>query len=120
MSQAISTSALAAGTRPPTTVSSVSPILTWLNTEPPFWARPVMSTTLPARPSTWAAMARIEATVVTPVPPTPVKMIRRTPWKSSNTGSGVDSAVRAGAFLALALSAPSRVMNDGQKPSTQL
>ncbi|MCE3289391.1 MAG: hypothetical protein K0R83_1403, partial [Caulobacter sp.] len=78
-SQAISTSALAAGTRPPTMVSSVSPIFTWLNTEPPFWARPVMSTTLAARPSTWAAMARIEATVVTPVPPMPVNRMRRTP-----------------------------------------
>lgn len=88
--------ALAAGTRPPIVVVSVSPMRTWLNTAPPFWARPVMSTTEAARPSTWAAMARIEATVVTPVPPTPVKTMFWTPVSSWNTGSGVESAVSAG------------------------
>jgi hypothetical protein len=39
-----------------------------------------MSTDDAARPSTWAAMARIEATVVTPVPPTPVKTMFCTPF----------------------------------------
>ena len=33
---------------------------------------------------------------------------------------GVESAVRAGSGAARALAAPSRVTNDGQKPSTQL
>ena len=62
-------------------------------------------------------MARIEATVVTPVPPMPVNRILRTPTSGANSGSGVESAVRAGMPLALALSAPVRVTNDGQKPS---
>ena len=78
-----------------------------------------MSTAEAERPSMWAAMARIEAVVVTPVPPMPVKMMLRTPSKGSNSGSGVDSAVRAGSAWAWAFSAPSRVTNEGQKPSTQ-
>ena len=90
---------------------------TWLNTAPPFWARPVMSTTEAARPSTWAAIARIEATVVTPVPPTPVKTMFFTPVKVSKVGIGVESAVSAGIASRCAFSAPSRVMNEGQKPS---
>ena len=78
-----------------------------------------MSTTEAARPSMWAATARIDAVVVTPVPPMPVNTMLRTPSSSSISGSGVDSAVSAGSGLAWALPAPSRVTNEGQKPSTQ-
>ena len=63
-----------------------------------------------------AAMPRIEAVVVTPVPPMPVKMMFFTPVNASITGSGVESAVSAGSAVAWAFSPPSMVTNDGQKP----
>ena len=87
---------LAAGTRPPIGVVSLSPIRTWLNTAPPFCASPVMSTAEAARPSTCAAMARIEAVVVTPVPPMPVNRMFFTPSNGGISGIGVESAVSVG------------------------
>jgi hypothetical protein len=44
----------------------------WLTTAPPFWASPTMSRATTPLPSRCAAMPRIAAMVMTPVPPTPV------------------------------------------------
>ncbi len=45
---------------------------TKLRTEPPFWAKPMKSSTLALLPSRCAAMVIRAPTVTTPVPPTPV------------------------------------------------
>src|SRR5450830_143776 len=92
-------------------------------TGPPFWARPLMSSTMAPLPSTWAAMARIWPTVTTPVPPMPVI---RMPYGSAvdfSTGAGstggAASAVAAAAFFGFFRAPPSTVTKLGQKPVTQ-
>ncbi len=72
MSQASSRSAAPAAMRGACTASGEAAILTWLSTAPPFWASPVMSSTLVPLPSRWAAMPSSAPMVTTPVPPMPV------------------------------------------------
>ncbi len=50
----------------------VGAIFRWVRTAPPFWAMPIMSRAATPLPSRWAAMPSRAATVITPVPPTPV------------------------------------------------
>ena len=76
-----------------------------------------MSTTEADRPSMCAAMPRIEAVVVTPVPPIPVKTMFSTSSMGSNAGIGVESTVKAGRARVWVCSPPSTVTNDGQNPS---
>ncbi len=63
--------------------STASATRMWLVTAPPFWAMPVMSSTLAARPSMCAAMAISAPTVRTPVPPMPVTSRARSPASTS-------------------------------------
>ena len=71
-SQPMTRSALPVPTRVECRSDCLSASRTCDITGPPFWARPLMSSTIAPLPSTWAAMARIWPTVTTPVPPMPV------------------------------------------------
>ena len=96
-----------------------------VTTAPPFCAMPVMSMTLAALPSRWAAMPRIDPTVSTPVPPMPVMS---TLYASGSGGlAGGDKfskidASSAGVFAPSPLRGPppSTETNEGQNPSRQL
>ena len=65
---------------------------TWVNTEPPFWARPAMSIMPQPLPSRCAAMPSIAPTVTTPVPPTP-SMIAAQPSLAKRESAGIRHAV---------------------------
>ena len=97
-------SALPAETRIAWISSGVLAIRTWLNTEPPFWARPAMSIMPQPLPSRCAAMPRMAPMVTTPVPPTP-SMIDAQPSCRAETaaGSGTPSSGSAVAGDALGL-----------------
>ena len=102
--------------------------VTWLMTDPPFWASPVWSITVTARPSIWAAMAMRWPMVTTPVPPIPATRTRQ--GRARPLISGVGRVLRwvgifsllaaSGASAALPRRRPSTVTRAGQNPFTQL
>ncbi len=70
-SAAITRSAVPVTMREQVTSAVCSDSRTWLNTAPPFCARPDMSRIMLALPSICAAMPSSAPMVSTPVPPTP-------------------------------------------------
>ena len=64
-------------------------ILKKLFTAPPFWAKPVISSTPEPFPSIWAAVAKIAPIVTTPVPPIPAIIIPYDCCISGNIGSEI-------------------------------
>jgi hypothetical protein len=90
----------------------------WIETAPPFWARPAISMTPAPLPSSRAAMASSAPTVTTPVPPTPVITMLKVWPIAGRAGAGRSGRVRA-AGAGLRTLAPSRVTKDGQKPLRQ-
>ena len=103
-----------------------SPISTWLQVAPPFWARPAASWVTMPLPSRWAATPSNCPMVMTPVPPTPATTMPHTPPCSGSSAGSVGIGTWAsskgdGAWpLAFFLSwPPSTVIRLGQKPLRQ-
>src|SRR5476649_2807242 len=94
-------------------------------TGPPFWASPLMSSTMAPLPSTWAATARIWPTVTTPVPPMPVIRMPYGVAVDGSTGVGSTACGPAlgppstAAFFGFFSAPPSTVTKLGQKPVVQ-
>ena len=89
-------------------------------TGPPFWLRPVWSSSATCRPSISAATPITWLTVTTPVPPIPIirsvnssSLTRRSGSRSSTEGSGTSAARSRLRFCFGGMT----VRNDGQSPS---
>ncbi len=113
-------SALAGGTLPVEISSGSRAKRMWLSTGPPFWARPVMSRLEAAWPSTCAAMASTAATVVTPVPPTPVNSTFHGSERLGVSGIGRPASSNSGRGWSCQAGSPSWIVTKlGQKPRKQ-
>ena len=120
-SQPSSRSASPAGIRTAWIRSWLAAIRTWLTTAPNFCASPVWFKVAQPLPSRWAAMARMELTVRTPVPPMPVTSTFQ--GRSRSGLSGSDSTISTSpvtSTVGFLSPAPVTVTKLGQNPSRQL
>ena len=116
-SQAISTWPVRRRHAPPTRSPPCSPIRTWLNTAPPFWARPDHVHDANARGRRRGRPCRgSRRAVVTPVPPMPVKTMFAALERPMAGSAGVGQRRRRVAVGVPVLGAPSRVTKPGRSP----
>ena len=121
MSQPSTRSASPAAMRTALMSAGVLAMRTCVVTAPPFWARPVWSSTLPPLCSRCAAIPNKAPMVTTPVPPMPViRMFQGSSSVLLNTGAGSASKFTSlpEPFFFLMLP-PFTVTKLGQKPVTQ-
>ncbi len=90
----------------------------WIETAPPFCARPAICISAAPLPSRCAAIEISAPTVTTPVPPTPVTSTLKVPSMAGSAGSGISGIWNSAAAFFFG-SAPSTVTKDGQKPLRQ-
>ena len=95
MSQPITASASPAAMRGAQSWPGSAAMRTCDQTEPPFWARPAMSSAVTPLPSRWAAMHRMAPMVTTPVPPTPVIRMPQGSARPGRVGCGQGRQVGA-------------------------
>ena len=100
-------------------LSGFAPMRTCEITAPPFWASPVMSSTVAAFASRCAAMPIRAPSVTTPVPPMPVSTMFHGSFMAMGAGSGtssIASPAEAPGSTAMRSCPPRTLTKAGQSP----